>query len=174
MNKFPSLAIAAALAVGMVATPAFSQAKSQTARAQLLGTWRLVSAKAISGGKVSYPLGEHPGGYAGYTATRVWFMLVGSNRKAPATAIPTDAEAGPLMKSSAAYTGKYDVDPLPSKDGLKVTVIVDAAANEGLKGSKRVWFAKIDGNRLTVTSPALLVPNTGLTSNVEVVYVRAE
>lgn len=169
-NWFTALAIATSL----VTAPAFAQSKSQMTRAQLLGTWRLVSLKTISNGKTSYPLGEHPGGYAGYTSTRVWFMLVGTNRKAPATATPTDAEAGALMKSSAAYTGKYDVDPASSKDGLKVTVHVDAAANEGLKGTERIWFARTEGDRLKVKSPALFVPMTGTTSNVELEYIRAE
>jgi len=174
MTKFSALTLALGLVIGMLVTPVFAQEKQQMTKAQLEGTWRLVSLKATSGGKVSYPLGEHPGGYAGYTATRAWFMLVGSNRKVPATASPSDAEAGLLMKSSAAYTGKYEVDPTPSKDGLRVTVRVDAAVNEALKGSERVWFARVEGNRLKVSSPALLVPMTGLMSNVELEYIRAE
>ena len=174
MIKFAALTMALGLVPGMLASPVFAQAKPQMTKAQLVGTWRLVSLKAMSGDKVSYPLGEHPGGYAGYTETRAWFMLVGSNRKVPATATPTDSEAGLLMKSSAAYTGKYEVDPTPSKDGLKVTVRVDAAANEALKGRERVWFARVEGNRLKVSSPALLVPMTGLISNVELEYIKAE
>lgn len=174
MKRCTEVIIGLGLVAGVMATPAFAEAEPQMTKAQLVGTWRLVSLKATSGGKVSYPLGEHPGGFAGYTATRAWFMLVESNRKVPTTATPTNAEAGLLMKSSAAYTGRYDVDPAPSKDGLKVTVHVDAAVNEALKGNDRSWFAHVVGNKLKVTSPALFVPMTGLTSNVELEYVRAE
>jgi hypothetical protein len=71
-------------------------------------------------------------------------------------------------------SGKYEVDPVPSKDGLKATVHVDAAVNQALEGSNRVWFASVEGNRLKVASPALLVPMTGLTSKVELEYIRAE
>jgi hypothetical protein len=42
-----------------------------------------------------------------------------STRKAPAAAALTDAEAVSLMKSHAAYTGKYDVDPAQTPDGTK-------------------------------------------------------
>jgi hypothetical protein len=165
-----TVAALAAILAGM--GPAMSQAKVQTGAAQLLGTWRLVAMKATNGAETAYPLGAHPGGFAAYTPGRVWFMLTGDNRKAPAAAIPTDAEAGSLLKSSAAYTGTYDA--APSKDGLKITVHVDAAVNEGLKGSTRVWFARIDGKMLIVTSPALFVPMTGRTSAVELDYARVE
>ncbi len=59
------------------------EAQQVTTKDQLIGTWQLVSFKATSGDKTSYPLGEHPGGYSGYTPTRFWLMFVDSTRKAP-------------------------------------------------------------------------------------------
>ena len=69
-------------------------------------------------------------------------MLVDTTRKAPASAAMTDAEAASFMKSSAAYTGKFTADPTPTPDGVKLTIQVDAAANQALTGTDRVLFAR--------------------------------
>lgn len=45
-----------------------------------------------------------------------------------------DAEAGSQMKSHAACTGKYDADPTQTPDGIKITVHVDAASNQAIRG----------------------------------------
>ena len=116
---------------------------------KLVGTWQLVTFTATSGNQVSYPLGEHPGGYIGFSPARFWVMLVDSARKAPAAAALTDAEAVSLMKTSASYTGRYDVDPAQTPDGMKVTVHVDAASNQALTGTNRVFFMHVDGDKLT-------------------------
>jgi hypothetical protein len=55
-------------------------------------------------------LGEHPGGYVGFTGTRIWVMLVDKTRKAPLAVLPSDAEAISLMRTRIAYTSKYDSD----------------------------------------------------------------
>src|SRR5215510_12861030 len=65
---------------------------------KILGPWQLVSFKATAGDKVSYPLGEHPGGYIEITPTRYWLMAIDPARKAPAAATLTDAESVSLMK----------------------------------------------------------------------------
>src|SRR5665213_4144742 len=36
----------------------------------LLGTWKIVSFKAVAGDETSYPLGEHPSGYIGFSPAR--------------------------------------------------------------------------------------------------------
>jgi hypothetical protein len=78
-------------------------------------------------------------------------MLVDSTRKAPAAAAMTDGEAVSLMKSHAAYTGKYDVDPAQTADGIKITVHVDAASNQALNGTNRVFYARV-GRTLALTT----------------------
>lgn len=163
---------AAVIAFGTSAAPA--QTQPRMTKDKIIGTWRLVSLKTTTNGHVAYPLGEHPAGFAEYTPKRVFFMLVDPNRKAPASAILTDAEAGSLMKSSVAYTGKYDVDSAPTPDGVKVTIHVDAAASEAINGTERVFFELVDGNEMIVKSPLALIPATGLKSAVELHYVKAE
>ena len=141
---------------------------------ELVGSWRLVSFKATVGDKVSYPLGEHPGGYIEITPTRYWVMLIDPARKIPAAATLTDPESISLMKSHVAYTGKYAVDPAQTPDGIKITISVEAASNQALTGANRVIYTRVDGNKLTVKSPALVVPTSGLTSITQAEYVKAD
>jgi hypothetical protein len=86
----------------------------------------------------------------------------------------TDAEAASFMKSSAAYTGKYVADPTPTPDGIKITIHVDAAANQALTGTDRVLFVRIDGDKLTLKSPAIVIPTTGQTGVVQLDFVKAD
>jgi hypothetical protein len=141
---------------------------------KLVGAWQLISFTATTGDQVSYPLGEHPGGYIGFSPSRFWIMLIDSTRKAPAAAALTDAEAVSLMKSHVAYTAKYAVDPAQTPDGIKITIHVEAASNQALTGASRVIYTRVDGNKLTVKSPALVVPTSGLTSVTQAEYVKAD
>jgi hypothetical protein len=59
MNKM-LLGIAA---VALFAASALAYAQQATTKDQLVGTWKVVTLKATSGDKVSYPLGEQPAGY---------------------------------------------------------------------------------------------------------------
>jgi hypothetical protein len=169
MNKILLAAAAAALLAG----PARSDARQATTKDQLLGTWRVVSLTATTGDKVNHPLGEHPAGYVSITPTRLWLMFVDSTRKAPAAAALTDAEAIALMKSHVAWTGTYAVaDQTP--DGIKVVAHVDAASSQAITGTDRVYFMRVDGSKLVVKSPGVIVPMTGATSVVEFELVKAE
>jgi hypothetical protein len=166
--------LAAIVGFGTIAASAQSEAQEMMTKQKLVGPWQLVSFKATAGDKVSYPLGEHPGGYIEITPARYWVMLIDPTRTSPAAATLTDAESISLMKSQVAYTGKYDVDPVQTPDGIKVTVHVDAAANQALAGTNRVLYHRVDGNKMTVKSPALVVGTSGITSVVQLEYVKAE
>ena len=166
------LAAIAALAAVVVSVP--SRAETTTTKEQLAGAWQDVSFKTTSGDKVGYPLGENPGGYAAFTPARFWLLLTNSSRKAPAAAALTDDEAVSLMKSHAAYTGKYDVDPTQTPDGIKITVHVDAASNQALVGTNRVFYVRVEGDKLSLKSPAIVVPTTGLLSVVQLEFVKAD
>jgi len=174
MKILSTSALAAIVAFGAIAGSAPSEAQETMTKEKLIGPWRLVSFKATAGDKVSYPLGEHPGGYVEITPTRYWLMAIDPARKAPAAATLTDAEAISLMKSQVAYTGKYDVDPAQTPDGIKITIHVDAASNQALTGTNRVFYARVDGNKMSLKSPTLVVGTSGVTSVVELEYVKAE
>jgi Lipocalin-like domain len=141
---------------------------------KLTGAWQLISFKSIAGDQVSYPLGKHPGGYMAFSPTRFWVMTIDCTRKAPAAAALTDAEAVSLMKSHVAYTAKSAVDSAQTPDGIKITLHVDAASNQALTGTTRVLYMRVDGNKLTLKSPAIVVPTSGLTSFIQSEYVRAD
>jgi Lipocalin-like domain len=163
----------AAAAVILFATSTPICAQQITTKQQLTGTWKVVSLKATSGGKVSNPLGEHPAGYVSVTSTRIWLLFVDSTRKAPAAPALTDAEAIAAMKSHVAWTGKYvTTDQTP--DGLKLTSHVDTASSEALNGTDRVYFMRVDGNKLMMKSPGVIVPMTGATSIIEIELVKAD
>ena len=74
MNKL----LLATLGVALVAAPSLAQ---QTTKDQLVGTWKVVTLKATSEGKVSYLLGDQVAGYVGITPERIWLLFVDSTRK---------------------------------------------------------------------------------------------
>lgn len=156
------------------AVPVALHAQSDMTKEKLVGTWQLVSFKSTSVGKTVYPLGERPGGYIGLTPARFWVMLIDSDRKAPASASLTDAEAISLMKSSVAYTGRYDADPAQTADGIKITIHVDAAGNQALSGTDRAFFVRVDGTKLTLKSPSVVNAATGVISTVELEFMKAD
>jgi hypothetical protein len=172
-SSFAGVLVATLLFGFIVDAAPLAHAQSATAK-EVDGTWRLVSAKSTSGSKVENMFGEHPGGYIGFTAGRFWVMLVDGDRKAPAGAVLTDSEALSMMKTSAAYTGKYGADPVPTSEGIKVIIHVDAASQQALTGTERVFFVRVEGNRLTLKSPSVFVPMTGSTTAVQLEFVRAE
>jgi len=100
-------------------------------------------------------------------------LFVDATRKAPAAATLTDAEAVAMMKSHVAWTGKYSTaEQMP--EGIKLTARVDAASSQAIFGTDRVYFMRIDGNKLMVKSPGVIVPMTGATSVVEFELVKVD
>jgi hypothetical protein len=77
------------------------------------------------------------------------------------------------MKSHAAWTGRY-VTANQTPDGVKVVAHVDSASNQALTGTDRVYLMRVDGNKLTMTSPGVIAPMTGKATAVEIDLVRAD
>jgi Lipocalin-like domain len=168
MNKTALAIVAVVLLVG---SP--SHAQQATTKDQLIGTWKVVTLKATSGDTVSYPLGEQVAGYLSFTPDRIWLLFVDSTRKAPAAAALTDAEAVAMMKSHVAWTGTYSTAE-QTPDGLKVIAHINTASSQAITGSDRVYFMRVEGDKLRVKSPGVVVPMTGATSVVEFELVRAD
>jgi hypothetical protein len=139
---------------------------------QLVGTWQVVSLKTTSEDKVSYPLGEKPGGFVTMTPSRIWLLFTDPGRKQPTSPTLTEAEAAAAMRTHVSWTGKYTTEETP--DGLKLTSPVDAASSQALDGTDRVYFVRIDRDRLFMKSPAVIVPMTGKVSVVEIELVKSE
>ena len=107
------------------------------------------------------------------TPIRLWLLFVDPARKAPASPTLTDDEAVAAMKSHVGWTGKYITEDQPP-EGLKLTARVDTASSHAITGDDRVYFMRLDGDRLTMKSPSTIVPMTGLPSVVEIELVRAD
>ena len=144
-----------------------------TNKDQILGTWKAETLKVTSGGEVTHPLGQHPGGFVTITPERMWLIYVDSGRKKPASPTLTDAEAAAMMKSQVAWTGKYTVGE-QTPDGIKITAHVDAASSQAIVGNNRVYFVRVDGDKITFKSPGVIVPMTGKLSVVEFEMTRSQ
>jgi hypothetical protein len=148
-------------------------ARETTTKHQLIGTWKVVHLTAASGGKVTNPLGEQVTGYVTITDRRFWLLFVDGTRKAPASPALTDAESIEQMKTQVAWTGKYTAGP-HTPEGVKLTAHVDAASSQALYDTDRVYFIRVNGNKMTVKSPGVIVPMTGQTSVVEFEMVKSD
>ncbi len=161
------------IADGVAAATVPANAGQPTTREQLVGSWRVLNLKTTTGDKVNYPLGDEVAGFVTITSDRIWLMFVDATRKSPASPALTDAEAIAMMRSQVAWTGQYATsDQTP--DGIKVTARVDAASSQAITGTERVYLMRVDGNKLMVKSPGVIVPMTGETSVVEFEMVKAE
>jgi hypothetical protein len=161
----------AAFALAASASPSYAQ--PVTSKDQLLGSWKVLSLKATTGNKITNPLGEQVAGYVTITPTRIWLLFVDATRKAPATPSLTDAEAITMMKTQVAWTGRYTLAE-QTAEGIKLTAHVDAASSQAIFATDRVYFLRIDGDKLVVKSTGVIVPMTGQTSVVEFELVKAD
>jgi Lipocalin-like domain len=123
-------------------------------RAKLLGNWKLVAwvQEFQDGGEQRPEYGKHPLGYLIFTPEgRMMALLEGEGRKSPSN----DQERAALFRSMIAYTGRYYLD------GDKWTTRVDAAWHPDRRGADQVRYFKVEGDKLTVTTPFMPSPNFG-------------
>src|SRR5262245_49969344 len=124
-------------------------------RDKFIGTWRLVAAvneDAATGEKTDL-FGPDPIGYLTYGADgRMMAIQVRSDRKKPAAAVPTAAEADALFKSLLSYAGTYTID------GNEVTHHVDISWNESWTGTRLTRKFSIERNRLYMYVPPSHIP----------------
>src|SRR5262249_13767250 len=146
--------------------------RRMTERDKNIGTGRVVAVKATGGEKVTYPLGEKPDGCVTITPTRFCLLFVDATRKPPAAPTLTDAESVAMMKTQVAWTGKYTTAE-QTPEGIKLTARVDAASSEAINNTDRVYFIRVEGNKMMIKSPGVIVPMTGATSVVEFDLTRA-
>ena len=134
-----------------------------------VGTWTLRSTerKVLETGEAAPLWGAHPTGTLIYTADgRMSALVLADNRKAPAAAIPTEAEALSLFKSMVAYAGRYTIQP------DRVVHHVEQSWNQSWTGTDVVRFYKFEGNRLTLTTAPAPNPRDGKMSVSTLVWER--
>jgi hypothetical protein len=165
--------VIAVVAAALVAASAPNPARQSTSKDQIIGTWKVLALRGLTAGLVKYPLGEKPEGYVTLTPTRIWLLFVDSRRTSPASATLTDTEVIAAMKTSVAWTGQYTIGE-QTQDGLKATARVDTASSPALPGTDRIYFLKVEGSKLTMRSPGVIEPMTGITSALVIELVKAE
>ena len=121
----------------------------------LVGVWKLVSytTRDPDTGGLIYPFGENAKGYLMYTAGGRMAAVLMADTRRPLTGgnritAPVEDRADAFSTSSS-YTGTYKLD------GDKVIHHVDVAVNPNWVGTDQVRYPKLEGNRLTLTTPPL-------------------
>ena len=121
-------------------------------RGRVVGIWKLVTYELEdqATGHKEPAMGQHPTGYAIFTAEgRVAFLLTGEGRKPPKT-LQDRAE---LLNTLVAYTGMYRLE------GDKWITKVDVAWNPEWIGTEQTRSFRVDGERLQVVTPWRVMPN---------------
>jgi Lipocalin-like domain len=134
-----------------------------------VGTWtlRATERKSLDTGETTPLWGANPSGTLIYTADgRMSALVLAGNRKAPAAAMPTEAEALSLLRSMVAYAGRYTVE------ATRVVHHVDQSWNQAWTGTDVVRFYKFEGNRLTLTTAPAPNPRDGKMSVSTLVWER--
>ena len=117
---------------------------------RLHGTWKLVSAvrEEIPSGATTELFGAKPQGVLNYSPEgRMIALIAHGNRTAAAAGRATPVEAEALYRSMLSYAGDYTVA------GDVVTHRVDISWNEAFTGGEQKRHFKLDGNRLTLSTP---------------------
>ena len=119
----------------------------------LPGVWKLVSysARDADTGEVIFPFGQYALGYLIYVAgQRMSALVTAEGRKAlsnPNRVPASVEERAEAFSTSTAYMGSY------RWEGDRVVHNVDVAVNQNWVGLEQVRMAKLEGNRLTLTTP---------------------
>jgi hypothetical protein len=127
---------------------------------QILGTWKLVSyvREEIPSGAKSDVMGAHPSGYINYGRDgRMIVLIVGSDRTRPVGPVATPQEAEALIRSMLAYAGVYTVN----SEAKTVTHHIDVSWDQSRTGQSQLRIYKLDGDRLTLTTPPSNDPASG-------------
>jgi hypothetical protein len=126
---------------------------SPSLRAQLVGTWRLVSAtQRLAGGTVrpDPQTGPKGVGYLIYAESGRVCVVVGNPERARWASVqaPTDAEVRNAFDGLVAYAGTFEVNE--SERYVVHHIEVDRVPN--LAGTDRKRFCSVSGNRLVLNA----------------------
>lgn len=120
-----------------------------TTNDDLYGTWKLVEVM----GEITAIFGKSPHGtfMFGKDGRALVVMTAEKRSKISDLAGMTDLQRVNLFKTMLAYGGTYTFD------GKKLKINVDISWNENWSGTEQVRFAKLEGNRLELSTP--LIPS---------------
>jgi hypothetical protein len=145
--------------VGIVSLLLLQQALAQNMTLsvdQVVGTWRLVTASALSGNiRNDAPFGPAPSGLITYTSDgRVMAIICHSGRKPLVTGDRISAstdERAEAFATSFSYAGRYSVL------GNKISHHVEIASVQNWVNTDLVRLVRIDENKIILTTPPISV-----------------
>jgi hypothetical protein len=135
--------------------------------AELVGTWKLVSASSTTskGEQIDLPYGPNPVGFLSYTADgRVTALISYSGRKALSGSAGTIEEQAEAFKTFLAYAGRYALI------GDKVTHTIEISSIQNYVDRDLIRSIKFKGDQITLVTPPTLV--NGKVHTVELIWQR--
>lgn len=144
-------------------------AKNESFRAQVIGTWHMLSWKRIlcTSGEETDALGANPFGYINYAPDgRVMVFVLKSGRPRPQSSPLSDAEKFALFDSLFAYVGTYEVH------ADRVIHHIDGSWSELWTGTDQTRLLAFDEGRLIYTTPETIDPMTGERCTYRVTFER--
>ena len=111
----------------------------------LQGTWKLVEVR----GDITAAFGKSPQGFFIFGNDGRTLVLITAEKRPKISDLAgmTDQERVDLFKTMLAYGGTYIFD------GKEMKINVDISWNENWSGTEQIRFAKLEGNRLELTTP---------------------
>jgi len=146
-------------------------APAQDLASQLVGVWNLSSQlrKEVATGATLNTYGEKPTGHLIYTrGGHLTFIIVGTDRKAPASPNLTDAERIELFKTMSFGSGTYKVE------GNKTVTRYDTSWHQLWTGRDISAQAEIKGKTLTLTTEPFKAAVDGKEVVVTTIWDRVE
>lgn len=137
-------------------------------REYLLGTWTLVSACSITakGERDETPYGGNPTGFLTYSEDGTVTALISYGGRKPLSVAASPEEQAEAFRTFLAYAGSYKVA------GDKVSHWIAISSIQNYVGRELVRNARLDGNRLILTTPPTAV--NGRLQTVELIWERLE
>jgi hypothetical protein len=146
-----------------IATPA---GLSGNENAELVGTWKLVSASSVTskGERNETPYGAGPTGFLSYSEDGRITALISYGGRKPLGAAPQMEEQAEAFKTFFAYSGRYAL----SND--KVIHHVEICSIQNYVNKDLIRTVKFQGDQITLTTPP--TPVNGTIQTVELVWQR--
>src|SRR5688572_8880444 len=166
MRRKVFAAIVVGLPLALAALALTVQAGPLTqSRDSVVGTWRLVSASALSGdGRfIDTPFGADPSGAITYTRDGRMMALISHGGRKPLSGDRISSPASERAEAFAtffAYAGRYSVN------GDKVVHRVEISSVQNWVNTDMVRLVKFDGDRMTLRTSPLSVGGTSQTTDV--------
>ncbi len=139
---------------------------SESKTAELVGTWKLVSASSVTanGQRNETPYGPGPAGFLTYFEDGRMSSMISYGGRKPLRAIPQIEEQAEAFKTFLAYSGRYSC----SED--KVIHHVELSSIQNYVGKDLVRSLKFQGDQIILVTPPTLV--NGSIQSIELIWQR--